>query len=188
MRSEGGGDPHRPGGLSISRSATTCNLIPTTCHDPQELGKDLPFQGRTRRTSHDRHNQIGLFHTRDRGGPSAERILAEASKVRGRDETEPFSTSDRHRVDPALVGNEPERRVAVVTFPRVDVWRTSDGSVPSTAAEPKSGVADSGTREGVDQVPDFDRQVDEGRSHQIVFPMAVGAIFLAMLIAGALFG
>jgi hypothetical protein len=37
-------------------------------------------------------------------------------------------------------------------------------------------------------VPEFDQQVDQGRSHQVVFPMAVGAIFLAMLIAGALFG
>jgi len=31
-------------------------------------------------------------------------------------------------------------------------------------------------------------QIEEARSHQILLPMAVGVIFLAMLVVGALFG
>lgn len=35
---------------------------------------------------------------------------------------------------------------------------------------------------------EMQEQADEGRNHQILFPVAVGAIFLVMLLFGAIIG
>jgi hypothetical protein len=37
-------------------------------------------------------------------------------------------------------------------------------------------------------VPELEPHVDEERNHQILFPMAVGGVFLVMLVIGALLG
>jgi hypothetical protein len=42
--------------------------------------------------------------------------------------------------------------------------------------------------EKAERVPETEPQVDESRDHQILFPMAVGALFLVVLVVGALLG
>jgi hypothetical protein len=37
-------------------------------------------------------------------------------------------------------------------------------------------------------VREIQQRADESRDHQILFPMVVGVIFLAVLVVGALFG
>jgi len=37
-------------------------------------------------------------------------------------------------------------------------------------------------------VPDIEHRIEEARNHQILFPVAVGALFLVVLVIGALLG
>lgn len=78
--------------------------------------------------------------------------------------------------------------MAVITFSRVSGWRNGDGPLRCTATGPNSRTGDASTREGAVAVHEVEQRVNDSRSHQIVFPMVVGVIFLAMLIAGAMFG
>ena len=48
--------------------------------------------------------------------------------------------------------------------------------------------ADADRDEETERVPELEPQASEPRDHQVLFPMAVGALFLVMLVVGALLG
>ncbi len=77
-----------------------------------------------------------------------------------------------------------------------NVWRSDVDRVPcrhDPSARRHPGRARSVSGASADNkesstVRETQQRSDESTSHQILFPMAVGAIFLVMLLVGALFG